>query len=130
MPNVVMLGTGLIGRFYTETLHGLRSRDRVDCVYSRSADRAAAFAKTWGIPHATDDMARAVNHPGAEIVVVGLPNHLHEAAVAAAANAGRSVLCTKPLARSGEEARRSSTSSSGRACSTAISRISCTRRRR
>jgi predicted dehydrogenase len=101
-----MLGTGLIGRFYTETLHGLRSRDRVECVYSRSADRAAAFAKTWGIPHATDDMTAAINHADAEIVVIGLPNHLHEAAVVAAARAGKAVLCTKPLARSAAEARR------------------------
>jgi predicted dehydrogenase len=106
MARLVMLGTGLIGRFYTETLHGLRSRDRVECVYSRSADRAAAFAETWGIPHATDDMMAAINHPDAEIVVIGLPNHLHEAAVVAAARAGKAVLCTKPLARSAAEARR------------------------
>jgi predicted dehydrogenase len=101
-----MLGTGLIGRFYTETLHGLRSRDQVVCVYSRSADRAAAFAKSWGIPHATSDLDAAINHADADIVVVGLPNHLHETAIARAANAGKAVLCTKPLARSGEEARR------------------------
>ncbi len=106
MPRLVMLGTGLIGRFYTETLHGQRSRDRVTCVYSRSAERAAAFAKTWGIPHATNDMVAAINHADAEVVVVGLPNHLHEEAVAAAARAGKAVLCTKPLARSGSEARR------------------------
>ena len=31
-----MLGTGLIGLFYTVTLHGQRNRDRVEVVYSRS----------------------------------------------------------------------------------------------
>jgi len=39
-------------------------------------------------------------------VVVGLPNHLHEEAVTAAAAAGKAVLVTKPLARSAAEAGR------------------------
>jgi predicted dehydrogenase len=104
MRRIAMLGTGLIGRFYTETLHGLRSRDRVQVVYSRSSERAARFAKDWGIPHATDDMAAAIAHPDIDVVVVGLPNHLHESAVLAAAKAGKAVLCTKPLARDGAEA--------------------------
>jgi predicted dehydrogenase len=39
-------------------------------------------------------------------VVVGLPNHMHEQAVAAAAAAGKAVLVTKPLARDAAEARR------------------------
>ena len=43
--NITMLGTGLIGLFYTMTLHGQRSRDRVLRVYSRSEDRAKAFAE-------------------------------------------------------------------------------------
>jgi|GEM_PF-3117222 hypothetical protein len=29
MARITMLGTGLIGMFYTRTLHGLRGRDRV-----------------------------------------------------------------------------------------------------
>lgn len=35
MHKVTMLGTGLIGLFYTMTLHEARSRDRVHVVYSR-----------------------------------------------------------------------------------------------
>jgi predicted dehydrogenase len=42
---IAMLGTGLIGMFYTMTLHGQRSRDRVHTVYSRSEERARAFAQ-------------------------------------------------------------------------------------
>ena len=40
---ISMLGTGLIGDFYTNTLHGQRSRDQVRVVYSRSEARGAAF---------------------------------------------------------------------------------------
>jgi predicted dehydrogenase len=103
---VAMLGTGLIGDFYTMTLHGQRGRDRVQIVYSRSEERGAAFRQRWGVPESTTSVEAAVNHPEVDTVVVGLPNHLHEEAVAAAAGAGKAVLVTKPLARSAAEARR------------------------
>ena len=35
---ISLLGTGLIGDFYTMTLHGQRGRDRVRVVYSRSEE--------------------------------------------------------------------------------------------
>jgi predicted dehydrogenase len=40
------------------------------------------------------------------VIVVGLPNFLHEEAVGLAAKSGKAVLCTKPLGRTAEEARR------------------------
>src|SRR5215216_463889 len=80
--NVTMLGTGLIGLFYTRTLHGQRNRDRVHVVYSRSHERAEAFARENGVPETSTDLEEAVAHPDTDVVVVGLPNHLHEAAVA------------------------------------------------
>jgi predicted dehydrogenase len=103
---ISMLGTGLIGDFYTMTLHGQRSRDRVRIVYSRSDARGAAFRERWGIPESTTDLAAAVEHPDTDVVVVGLPNFLHEEAVGLAALAGKAVLCTKPLGRTAEEAKR------------------------
>jgi predicted dehydrogenase len=106
MRKIAMLGSGFIGRFYTDTLHGLRSRDRVHVIYSSSADRGRQFADEWGIPHATTDLEAAVSHPEVDVVVVGLPNNLHEQAVVAAATAGKAVLCTKPLGRTGPEALR------------------------
>ena len=39
---VTMLGTGLIGDFYTATLHGQRGRDHVHVVFSKSDERAAS----------------------------------------------------------------------------------------
>jgi predicted dehydrogenase len=103
---VAMLGTGLIGDFYAMTLHGRRGRDRVQVVYSRTEERGAAFRERWGIPASTTSVEEAVNHPEVDTVVVGLPNHLHEEAVTAAAAAGKAVLVTKPLARSAAEAGR------------------------
>jgi len=104
--SVTMLGTGLIGEFYTMTLHSQRGRDRVEVVYSRTAERGEAFSARWGIPNSTTSMEEAINHPDTDVVVVGLPNDLHEEAIALTAAAGKAVLCTKPLARTAEEAKR------------------------
>lgn len=109
MPNghsVTMLGTGLIGTFYTMTLHGQRNRDRVGVVYSRSEERARTFAERWDVPHTSTDLREAIEHPATDTVVLGLPNNLHEEAVRIAAEAGKAILSTKPLARTGEEAKR------------------------
>jgi predicted dehydrogenase len=103
---IAMLGTGLIADFYTMTLHGQRSRDAVSVVYSRTKERGDAFARRWGIAHATTSIDEAIRHPDVDVVVVALPNHLHEEAVAAAARAGKAVLCTKPLGRTAAEAKR------------------------
>jgi predicted dehydrogenase len=104
MASITMLGTGLIGTFYTQTLHGLRSRDRVVNVYSRSAERARAFAAEHRIPRWSTDLREAVLDNESEIVVVGLPNNVHREAVELAAKAGKAILCTKPLGRTAAEA--------------------------
>jgi len=104
--NVAMLGTGLIGDFYTMTLHSQRSRDRVSVVYSQSDERARVFSDRWDIPTYTTSIEEAINHDDADTVIVGLPNFLHEEVIVAAAETGKAVLCTKPLARNAEEARR------------------------
>jgi len=101
---ITMLGTGLIGMFYTKTLHDHRGADRVHTVYSRSAERASEFAKEWGIAKATDSMVEAINDPDTDIVVIGIPNHLHHQAIELAAAAGKAIFCTKPLAMNGIEA--------------------------
>jgi predicted dehydrogenase len=102
---ITLLGTGLIGDFYTNTLHGQRGRDRVRVVYSRSGERGKSFSERWDIPEFTTDMEAAIRHPETDTVIVALPNHLHVEAVKAVAAAGKSVLVTKPLGRSAAEAR-------------------------
>jgi len=102
---IAMLGTGLIADFYTMTLHGGRSKDRVVTVYSRSVERGQAFSERWDIPESTTDLKDAVSHPDVTTVVVALPNSLHLEAIKLAAEAGKNVLCTKPLARTAAEAK-------------------------
>ncbi len=104
MRKISMLGTGLIGNFYTMTLMGQRSRDQVRVVCAAGEPEAQAFAEKYAIPRWTTDMAQAINDPETDLVVVGLPNYLHKKAVLLAAQAGKAVLCTKPLGRNAAEA--------------------------
>lgn len=104
MHKIAMLGTGLIGTFYTMTLHGLRGRDRVHVACSANEEHVKKFAEEWGIPKWTTDIAEAVRDPEVDVVVIGLPNHLHLEAALLAAEAGKAILCTKPLARNADEA--------------------------
>lgn len=103
---IAMLGSGFIGRFYADSLQGLRSRDKIVSIYSRREESARQFAKDYQVDHWTTSMEESINHPDVEVVIISLPNNLHEAAVLACAKAGKGVLCTKPLGRTAEEAKR------------------------
>ncbi|HYN48258.1 MAG TPA: Gfo/Idh/MocA family oxidoreductase [Candidatus Nanopelagicales bacterium] len=105
MHKVTMLGSGLIGMFYTLTLHGNRSRDRVEVLFSRSEQRARESAAAWGVPRWTTDMDAAINDPETDVVIVGLPNSMHKEAVLKAAATGKAILCTKPLATNAADAK-------------------------
>ena len=101
---LTMLGTGLIGMFYTMALHRHRGIDRVQVVYSRTEERARTFAEEWDIPKWTTDLKAAIEDEETDGVVIGLPNDLHLEAATLAAQAGKAVLCTKPLGRTADEA--------------------------
>ena len=101
---IAIIGTGFISDFYTSTLHSQRALDRVHTVYSRSIKKGNIFKEKWGIENCTDDMNSAINNTEVDTIIIGLPNHLHKDAVLAAAEAGKSILCTKPLGRNAQEA--------------------------
>jgi len=72
--------------------------------YSRSAERAEDFGRRRGIPRQYTDIAELCADPDVEMVLIGLPNHLHVDAARIAADAGKAIICTKPLARNAQEA--------------------------
>ena len=45
-----MLGTGLIGRFYTMSLQNFRGKDEIKVVCSGQLENAKKFAEEFGIP--------------------------------------------------------------------------------
>jgi predicted dehydrogenase len=102
---IAMLGSGFIARFYADSLIGQRRKDTLHMVYSRTSEKAEKFAKDYHLPYHTTSMTEAIEHPEVDVVVIALSNDLHLAAVEACAKAGKHVLCTKPLGRTGEEAK-------------------------
>jgi len=104
MHKIAMLGTGLIGRFYTMSLLNFRGKDEIKIVCASSIDEAKAFAGEFGIPRYTDSIAEAVQDSEIDTVIIGLPNYLHKEAALLAAEAGKAVLCTKPLATNADDA--------------------------
>jgi predicted dehydrogenase len=104
MHKIAMLGTGLIGRFYTMSLLNFRGKDEIKIVCAANEGEAKKFAGEFNIPHWTDDIAAAVQDPEIDTVIIGIPNYLHKKAALLAAEAGKAVLCTKPLAINGPEA--------------------------
>jgi len=78
---------------------------RVAAVASRDAGRAAQFAERRGIPKSCAGYDALLVDPAIEAVYVGLPNSLHVAWTVRAVQAGKHVLCEKPLATSATEAR-------------------------
>jgi predicted dehydrogenase len=103
---VSMLGSGFIGRFYADSIQGLRSRDQVFSIYSRREESAKKFADDYGCNHWTTDMEESISHPDVDVVCIALPNNLHEAAVLMACKHKKAVITTKPLGRNAAEAKR------------------------
>ena len=81
MQKISMLGSGFIGRFYTDSLHGYRNKDRVISIYSRREESAKKFADDYNVPHWTTDMEESISHKDVDVVCISLPNNLHEKAV-------------------------------------------------
>ena len=104
MIGVGLLGSGFIGDTYADALQDVRNAELV-ANYSRDPERASAFSVKWA-PGARqyDDMSALCADPEVDLVVIALPNEVHVEAVRIAAAAGKGVVCTKPLARTGAEA--------------------------
>src|ERR1700742_4519925 len=83
---IAMLGSGFIARFYADSLQAQRAKDTLISVYSRNIDKAKKFAEDYKLSFFSDDMDEVVSRPDVDVVIISLPNNLHEAAVRPAQN--------------------------------------------
>ncbi|MBI4473832.1 MAG: Gfo/Idh/MocA family oxidoreductase [Acidobacteria bacterium] len=74
-------------------------------IASRNSEKAKHAAARLGIPKAYGSYEELLADPEIEAVYNPLPNHLHVAWSIRAAEAGKHVLCEKPIGLSSEEAR-------------------------
>ncbi len=75
-------------------------------VASRDAEQARALAGELGIPQAYGSYEALIADPQVDAVYIPLPNHLHAEWAIRCAEAGKPVLCEKPLASDAAEAQR------------------------
>jgi predicted dehydrogenase len=92
-----ILGPGRIAPRIVRAL-AAEPRGTLSAVASRDRSRAAAFALAHGIPTAHSSYAELVAAPDIDVVYISLPNHLHAEWSVRALDAGKHVLCEKPLA--------------------------------
>ncbi|MEX1212473.1 MAG: Gfo/Idh/MocA family oxidoreductase [Balneolaceae bacterium] len=77
----------------------------VQAIASRSLDRAQEVADTFDIPDAHGSYEELLSNPAVDAVYIPLPNHLHVPWSLQAIEAGKHVLCEKPIGLSSEEAK-------------------------
>jgi predicted dehydrogenase len=99
-----VIGAGFMGKVHTE---GIRRLGNVEVVAAAAVSREEAerFGQLMSIERVTDDYRELIADPEIEAVHVCTPNALHAPVSIAAMQAGKHVLCEKPLAMSAAEAR-------------------------
>ena len=85
---------GIHAKAYTE-IHDIAVN--VTAVAAASLSSAQAFASRHGIPAAYDDYRRILDRADVDLIDICTPNSLHAAVAIAAAEAGKHVVCEKPL---------------------------------
>ncbi|MCX5647294.1 MAG: Gfo/Idh/MocA family oxidoreductase [Phycisphaerae bacterium] len=108
--NVGIIGYGFMGRTHSNAYRRVANffdvpYDPVLQVICGLEEKAAkAFADQWGYPSHTTDWRKVIDNKKIDIVDICVPNNYHAEIAIAAAQAGKMILCEKPLARTGAEA--------------------------
>ncbi|HEX4591566.1 MAG TPA: Gfo/Idh/MocA family oxidoreductase [Gemmataceae bacterium] len=99
-----LLGSGFVSNFYMLGLRDVAGWE-IPVVASPHGDHARQFAQKWNIRDATDDVRGVIDRKDLDLIVLGVPNHLHLDLAVQCARAGKHVVCTKPLGRNRREAK-------------------------
>ena len=99
-----ILGAARIARLFVEGVQA-SSKVAIAAVASRDVDRARVFARETGIARVHSSYEALLADPAIDVVYNPLPNSLHAEWSIRAAEAGKHILCEKPLATSAAEVR-------------------------
>jgi predicted dehydrogenase len=97
-----ILGAARINRSIIPAIRAAEGHT-LEAIASRDDARATAYAAEWSIPRAFGSYEALLAEPEIEAVYIPLPNHLHFPWAVKAAQAGKHVLCEKPLAQTVSE---------------------------
>jgi len=98
-----VIGTGFMGRVHLEALRRVENVDVVE-VAATSLDKAREAGAGYNVLNVTGDWQDVVRDPSIDAVHITTPNASHFPIAKAALEAGKHVLCEKPLAMSVAEA--------------------------
>src|SRR5580693_729209 len=109
--NVGLVGYGFMGRAHSNAFlqagrfFDLPYQPVLKTVCARNAERVKTFADNWGYESVETDWRRLVERKDIQLIDIASPNDTHAEIAIAAAQAGKMVMCEKPLARNTQEAK-------------------------
>lgn len=110
--NVAMIGQGFMGRAHSNAFHQVSHffdtpyKFGLKVICGRDREKLTGMASQWEWEEIATDWRDVVGRPDIDVVDVAVPNNLHAPIAIAAAQAGKMVLCEKPMATSLADAQR------------------------
>jgi len=107
--NVAMIGYGFMGRAHSNAYRKVNNFFDVEyqpvlkAACARNREKLQEFAERWGWETIETDWRRLIERKDIDLIDIGSPNDTHCEIAIAAAQAGKMVLCEKPLAMNAEE---------------------------
>src|SRR5437763_4137549 len=98
-----ILGTGFMGRVHLEAVQGVESVEAA-AIFGRNDDATARLAAAFSVPKAASDYRELFRDATIDAVGICTPNAQHFAMAKEALQAGKHVLCEKPLTTTVAEA--------------------------
>ena len=105
-----LIGYGFMGRTHSNAYRQVNQffdvpyRPVLKAVCGRDREKAEAFGKQWGYESVETDWKAMVGRDDLDVIDIASPNDTHASIAVAAAEAGKIVLCEKPLGRNLAEA--------------------------
>ena len=108
--NIGLVGYGFMGRTHSNAFlqaprfFDLPYRPVLKAVAARNEDRVKKFAANWGYESYETDWRKLIDRKDIDVIDIASPNDTHHDIAIAAAQAGKMVMCEKPLGRTAAEA--------------------------
>ena len=102
--NIGMIGYGFMGRTHSNAYNRVSNffdneyKPVLKAACARDAANVKAFAERWGYESTETDWRKLIARADIDAVDICVPNNLHKEMAIACAEAGKMILCEKPLA--------------------------------
>ena len=109
--NIGLVGYGFMGRTHSNAFlqapryFDLPYKPVLKAVAARNEDRVKKFAANWGYESYETDWRKLIERKDIDVIDIASPNDTHKEIAIAAAQAGKMVMCEKPLGRTADEAK-------------------------